>query len=54
MIPSTLLVRQLDGSYIKAAGSGVVIIRPPGWLSTVGIVAELLLTFGATTHILHQ
>jgi hypothetical protein len=30
MIPSTLSVRKLDGSYIKAAGSGVVTIRAPG------------------------
>jgi hypothetical protein len=30
MIPSTLSVIKLDGSSIKAAGSGVVVIRPPG------------------------
>jgi hypothetical protein len=40
MISSTLAVIHLDGSCIHAAGSGVVIIRPPGdsqllalWLS---------------------
>jgi hypothetical protein len=30
MTPSTLAAQQLYGSYIKAAGSGVVVIRPPG------------------------
>jgi hypothetical protein len=28
--PSSLSIRQLDGSHITAEGSGVVIIRPPG------------------------
>jgi hypothetical protein len=28
--PSSVSVRQLDGSHITAEGSGVVIIRPPG------------------------
>jgi hypothetical protein len=30
MITSTFSVRKLDGSYIKVAGSGIVLIRPPG------------------------
>jgi hypothetical protein len=30
LIPSNLSFRQLDGSSIKAAGLGVVVIRPPG------------------------